>query len=163
VPLPLDLREQLKKHKDARLEVCPSERALLNALLSAWQRYFLVIVAADAVADQIGMYDPDVLVAHNFYGFDLDVMLHRMQELKIASWYRLGQLKKSKCVISLSLFSSLCLLDAHVRLRQDAEAADGAGFGSLVRTTQCGGWSSRVRHVPRRQGPPSQSEELLPD
>ena len=35
-----------------------------------------------------------MLVAHNFYGFDLDVLLHRMQELKIFNWDRLGRLKK---------------------------------------------------------------------
>ena len=33
-PLPLDLNDQLNKQKDARLTVCPSERALLLALLS---------------------------------------------------------------------------------------------------------------------------------
>eukprot|EP01064_Diplonema_japonicum_P024473 TRINITY_DN3503_c1_g1_i1.p1 TRINITY_DN3503_c1_g1~~TRINITY_DN3503_c1_g1_i1.p1 ORF type:complete len:1420 (+),score=393.38 TRINITY_DN3503_c1_g1_i1:80-4261(+) len=37
--------------------------------------------------------DPDVIVGHNFLSFDLDVLLHRMNDLKINTWDRLGRLR----------------------------------------------------------------------
>ena len=42
--------------------------------------------------------DPDVLVGHNFLGYDLDILLHRMKDhaFKDHSWSRLGRLKRSK-------------------------------------------------------------------
>lgn len=43
-----------------------NERSLLNFLLA-----------------KIHSIDPDVIVGHNFVGFDLDVLLHRMQRIKI--------------------------------------------------------------------------------
>lgn len=98
-PLPLDLQDQLKKQKEVRIEICQSERQLLNAMLSALLSTWCVhMLTASLFADQIQAWDPDVLVAHNFYGFDLDVLLHRMQENKTTGWYRLGQLKKGKYV-----------------------------------------------------------------
>ena len=42
--------------------LCGSERALLNHLLN-----------------KLHQLDPDVLVGHNISGFDLDVLLHRLQ------------------------------------------------------------------------------------
>ena len=39
--------------------------------------------------------DPDVIVGHNFLGFDLDVLLHRMKANKVEFWSRLGRLKRS--------------------------------------------------------------------
>ncbi|KAI7905471.1 DNA polymerase family B-domain-containing protein [Cokeromyces recurvatus] len=40
------------------------------------------------------MYDPDIIVGHNFAGFDLDVLLHRMKDLNVQQWHRLGRLKR---------------------------------------------------------------------
>lgn len=42
------------------------------------------------------LYDPDVIVGHNFTNFDLDILLHRMKELDILNWSRLGRRKRSK-------------------------------------------------------------------
>ena len=39
--------------------------------------------------------DPDILIGHNFTGFDLDVLLHQMREHKVDHWSRLGRLKRS--------------------------------------------------------------------
>ena len=50
--------------------VVRNERALLDAVLEALDRV-----------------DPDVLVGHNI-SFDLDVLLHRMSENRVASWVR---------------------------------------------------------------------------
>lgn len=46
-------------------------------------------------SDRLLAYDPDVIVGHNFYSFDLDVLLHRMK-IHGTSWSRLGRLKRSK-------------------------------------------------------------------
>ncbi|KAI5077505.1 hypothetical protein GOP47_0007329 [Adiantum capillus-veneris] len=57
-----------------------SERALLNHLLI-----------------KLHQLDPDVLVGHNISGFDLDVLLHRLQASKVQSniWSKIGRLKRS--------------------------------------------------------------------
>ncbi len=47
-----------------------SERALLGFLLA-----------------KIGIIDPDVIIGHDISGFDLDVLLHRMVQNKIPSWW----------------------------------------------------------------------------
>ncbi|XP_024534663.1 DNA polymerase alpha catalytic subunit [Selaginella moellendorffii] len=58
-----------------------SERALLNCLMI-----------------KLHQLDPDVLVGHNISGFDLDVLLHRLQACKVPSnvWSRVGRLKRSQ-------------------------------------------------------------------
>ena len=38
--------------------------------------------------------DPDVIVGHNFIGFDLDVLLHRMRDANTDNWSRLGRLRR---------------------------------------------------------------------
>lgn len=45
---------------------------------------------------RIHMCDPDIIVGHNFAGFDLDVLLHRMKALSIQHWHRLGRLKRKQ-------------------------------------------------------------------
>ncbi|KAG0199110.1 DNA-directed DNA polymerase alpha catalytic subunit pol1 [Mortierella sp. GBA30] len=55
-----------------------SERTLLNLLLA-----------------NIFNTDPDVIVGHNFVGFDLDVLLHRMKHTKADHWSRIGRLRRT--------------------------------------------------------------------
>ncbi|KAF9429224.1 DNA-directed DNA polymerase alpha catalytic subunit pol1, partial [Entomortierella beljakovae] len=55
----------------------PSEFALLNRLLA-----------------RIRSADPDVIVGHNFVGFDLDVLLHRMKRTKVLNWSSIGRLNR---------------------------------------------------------------------
>ncbi|XP_060192416.1 DNA polymerase alpha catalytic subunit isoform X1 [Lycium barbarum] len=57
-----------------------SERALLNRLML-----------------ELHKLDSDVLIGHNISGFDLDVLLHRVQACKVPSimWSRIGRLKRS--------------------------------------------------------------------
>eukprot|EP01114_Cavostelium_apophysatum_P017174 TRINITY_DN5038_c0_g1_i2.p1 TRINITY_DN5038_c0_g1~~TRINITY_DN5038_c0_g1_i2.p1 ORF type:complete len:1439 (+),score=499.62 TRINITY_DN5038_c0_g1_i2:132-4448(+) len=45
--------------------------------------------------EKLEQIDPDVLVGHNFIGFDLDVLLHRFKECKVQYWSRLGRYKRS--------------------------------------------------------------------
>lgn len=56
----------------------PNERALLTCLLTRLQ----------------GL-DPDVLVGHNISAFDLNVLLHRLQQHKLPIWSRVGRLKRN--------------------------------------------------------------------
>ena len=57
----------------------PNERALLTMLVM-----------------KLKDLDVDAFVGHNFSGFDLDVLLHRMKELKVPHWACLGRLKRTK-------------------------------------------------------------------
>lgn len=55
-----------------------SERLLLSSLLA-----------------YIRNMDPDVVVGHNFVGFDLDVLLHRMKHIKVDLWSSIGRLRRN--------------------------------------------------------------------
>lgn len=57
-----------------QLQQMPNERAMLNRLFS-----------------QIGIWDPDVVVGHNAWGFDMDVLLARCVTLKVPSWSKIGR------------------------------------------------------------------------
>ncbi|XP_072033839.1 DNA polymerase alpha catalytic subunit-like [Amphiura filiformis] len=73
---PYDFKEVIKR-QDAKVEVMATERALLG--------YFLA---------KVHKIDPDVIVGHDIYGFDLDVLLHRINANKIPHWSRIGRLKR---------------------------------------------------------------------
>ena len=68
-----------RRNGGAILAMQPNERALLTMLVC-----------------RLKELDPDVFVGHNFAGFDLDVLLHRMQALKVPHWSSLGRLKRSR-------------------------------------------------------------------
>lgn len=42
---------------------------------------------------EIQRTDPDMIVGHNFMGFDLDVLLHRLAANNIGNWSRIGKLR----------------------------------------------------------------------
>lgn len=77
-PLAADIEQASKKNRIA-VQVEGSERALLGFFLG-----------------RLHLLDPDVLVGHNFSGFDLDVLLHRMKDLSVPNWSRLGRLRRNK-------------------------------------------------------------------
>ncbi|KAI8375408.1 DNA polymerase family B-domain-containing protein [Choanephora cucurbitarum] len=79
-PYPANFMESVnfeKKKNGFSIQVEKTETSLLNYLIA-----------------RIQMCDPDVIVGHNFAGFDLDVLLHRMKALNIQHWHRLGRLKR---------------------------------------------------------------------
>ncbi|KAI8373058.1 DNA polymerase family B-domain-containing protein [Radiomyces spectabilis] len=78
-PYPAGFTDLVAKEKQAGfpVQVERSESALLNYLLA-----------------RIYTSDPDVIVGHNFAGFDLDVLLHRMKALNTPQWHKLGRLKR---------------------------------------------------------------------
>lgn len=73
---PFDLRTALQQKKRA-VELSGSERSLLAFFLA-----------------KVSVIDPDVIVGHNLFGFDLDVLLHRIRQHKITQWSRLGRLRR---------------------------------------------------------------------
>ncbi|KAJ2718332.1 DNA-directed DNA polymerase alpha catalytic subunit pol1, partial [Coemansia sp. Benny D115] len=78
-PWPADferLRQTQARH-GLSIDAVRSEAALLNLFTALLKRI-----------------DPDVLAAHNFYGFDLDVLLHRMQSQRTDGWSKLGRLRR---------------------------------------------------------------------
>ncbi|ORX91154.1 hypothetical protein K493DRAFT_409457 [Basidiobolus meristosporus CBS 931.73] len=78
MPYPVGFSDQVQKQK-WKLEISRTERALLNYLIAI-----------------IHKADPDVIVGHNFVGFDLDVLLHRMKANKVDHWSRLGRLRRTQ-------------------------------------------------------------------
>ncbi|KAF9357147.1 DNA-directed DNA polymerase alpha catalytic subunit pol1 [Mortierella sp. NVP85] len=77
IPFPPMFDDKIKK---SRVEIVKlmSERMLLNNLLA-----------------HIRNTDPDVVVGHNFVGFDLDVLLHRLKHTKIDQWSSIGRLRRT--------------------------------------------------------------------
>lgn len=63
--------------KMPQLRKMPNERALLSMLVT-----------------QIGLWDPDVLVGHNAWGHDIQVLLARCVEHKIKFWSKFGRHRK---------------------------------------------------------------------
>lgn len=57
-----------------QLQQMPNERAMLNRLFT-----------------QIGVWDPDVIVGHNAWGFDMDILLSRCIFWKVPSWSKVGR------------------------------------------------------------------------
>ncbi|XP_048588403.1 DNA polymerase alpha catalytic subunit [Nematostella vectensis] len=74
---PFDFKDIIKK-KHLKIDVMASERALLAFVVA-----------------KIHKIDPDVLVGHDIFGFDLDILLHRISACKIPQWSRIGRLKRS--------------------------------------------------------------------
>ncbi|GJJ73079.1 DNA polymerase alpha subunit A [Entomortierella parvispora] len=76
-PFPPGFDSVIERSK-IKIQKLPSERALLNMLLA-----------------RISNSDPDVIVGHNFVGFDLDVLLHRMKHNKADHWSKIGRLRRT--------------------------------------------------------------------
>ena len=66
-----DLTKALEKHNKtaAKVDKMDSERALLGFLLA-----------------KIGKIDPDIIIGHDVFGFDMEVLLHRTVLNKIPNW-----------------------------------------------------------------------------
>ncbi|XP_056004368.1 DNA polymerase alpha catalytic subunit-like [Ostrea edulis] len=77
---PFDFREKLQKEgKKLKVEMLPTERALMGFILA-----------------KIHKVDPDVIVGHDIFGFDLDLILHRINANKVPHWSKIGRLKRTK-------------------------------------------------------------------
>ena len=76
---PHDLTNEIKAAGPIGVEKCANERALLNV-------FFL----------RVFNEDPDILASHNLFGFEFDVLLSRAQANKLATWNKLGRLRRTK-------------------------------------------------------------------
>eukprot|EP01130_Rhizamoeba_saxonica_P000657 TRINITY_DN10603_c0_g1_i1.p1 TRINITY_DN10603_c0_g1~~TRINITY_DN10603_c0_g1_i1.p1 ORF type:complete len:1271 (+),score=266.22 TRINITY_DN10603_c0_g1_i1:39-3851(+) len=69
----------------------------IKTAIEATQKPILVEPNENVLLRQLLTYiydiDPDMIVGHNFLGYDLDVLLHRMKALKVNGWSRLGRLR----------------------------------------------------------------------
>jgi DNA polymerase alpha subunit A len=74
---PRDLDSELRSWMPQLVQM-PNERALLN-------RFFT----------QLGLWDPDVIVGHNSWGYDLEVLLSRCIENKVPAWSKIGRTRRS--------------------------------------------------------------------
>ncbi|XP_045146690.1 DNA polymerase alpha catalytic subunit isoform X1 [Echinops telfairi] len=74
---PYDFKEIIMQKK-MKLEIASTERTLLGFFLA-----------------KVHKIDPDVIVGHNIYGFDLEVLLQRINACKVPHWSKIGRLKRS--------------------------------------------------------------------
>uniref|UniRef100_A0A8C5LWH3 DNA polymerase n=1 Tax=Leptobrachium leishanense TaxID=445787 RepID=A0A8C5LWH3_9ANUR len=74
---PYDHKEAVKR-KNANVEIALTERTLLGFFLA-----------------KIHKIDPDVIVGHDIYGFDLEVLLQRINACKVPFWSKIGRLRRS--------------------------------------------------------------------
>eukprot|EP00112_Aurelia_sp_Birch-Aquarium-sp1_P010022 Seg2162.5 transcript_id=Seg2162.5/GoldUCD/mRNA.D3Y31 product="DNA polymerase alpha catalytic subunit" protein_id=Seg2162.5/GoldUCD/D3Y31 len=75
--LPYDFAKVIQNEKRP-IQTVTSERSLLGLFLA-----------------RIQMIDPDVIVGHDVTGFDLDVLLHRINANKVPHWSKIGRLKRA--------------------------------------------------------------------
>ncbi|BFZ06575.1 hypothetical protein BsWGS_09614 [Bradybaena similaris] len=76
---PFDFRDQVMKQSGRmKVEITPGERGLIGFLLA-----------------KIHKLDPDLLVGHDIYGFDLDLLLHRISANKVPHWSKISRLKRT--------------------------------------------------------------------
>jgi DNA polymerase alpha subunit A len=73
---PWDLQRTVSSDKRIKLEICATERALLNYLIA-----------------RLHSIDADVIVGHNIAAFDIAVLLQRLSVCKVAHWSKLGRMR----------------------------------------------------------------------
>ncbi|KAJ8794650.1 hypothetical protein J1605_003121 [Eschrichtius robustus] len=66
------------ENENVKVEVAATERTLLGFFLA-----------------KIHKIDPDIIVGHNIYGFELEVLLQRINVCKVPYWSKIGRLKRS--------------------------------------------------------------------
>mmetsp|Transcript_8937 Transcript_8937/g.20092 ORF Transcript_8937/g.20092 Transcript_8937/m.20092 type:complete len:1678 (-) Transcript_8937:137-5170(-) len=74
---PRDMEKEIKEMPG--LSKSPNERALLSRLFA-----------------QLGTWDPDVIVSHNGWGHDIDVLLNRCVHLKVSMWSKIGRRRQMR-------------------------------------------------------------------
>ncbi|MCJ8745884.1 hypothetical protein PDJAM_G00135430 [Pangasius djambal] len=74
---PYDFKDAVKK-KNGIVEIAATERTLLGFFLA-----------------KLHKIDPDVLVGHDILGFDLEVLLQRINMCKVPFWSKIGRLRRA--------------------------------------------------------------------
>jgi DNA polymerase alpha subunit A len=85
------------KSEKSKILTMANERMLLANLLG-WLRHSFIWseTPTDVISVTLQKYDPDVIVGHEFLGVTLDVLLHRLRELKVDHWSRIGRFRRTK-------------------------------------------------------------------
>lgn len=73
---PYDFKDAIRK-KNGKVEIAATERTLLGFFLAKMHKI-----------------DPDVLVGHDIFGFDLEVLLQRITVCKVPHWSKIGRLRR---------------------------------------------------------------------
>jgi len=94
--LPRDLDTEIKSSFPGLMKM-PNERALLSRLMA-----------------QIGLWDPDILVGHNAWGYDMEVLLTRCVENKVMGWTKMGRRRNISTPKGSNMFSGKEWLIGHV-------------------------------------------------
>ncbi|KAL0579487.1 DNA-directed DNA polymerase alpha catalytic subunit pol1 [Marasmius crinis-equi] len=76
---PSNFEAHAKANGKALVSCMKNERMLLSSLLAALHKA-----------------DPDIIVGHDFLGVSLDVLLHRLRDLKVDHWSRLGRFRRKR-------------------------------------------------------------------
>uniref|UniRef100_A0A673NKA7 DNA polymerase n=1 Tax=Sinocyclocheilus rhinocerous TaxID=307959 RepID=A0A673NKA7_9TELE len=74
---PYDFKEAVRK-KNGIVEIAGTERTLLGFFLAKMHKI-----------------DPDVLVGHDIFGFELEVLLQRISVCKVPHWSKIGRLRRA--------------------------------------------------------------------
>ncbi|KAG7275055.1 LOW QUALITY PROTEIN: hypothetical protein CRUP_001775 [Coryphaenoides rupestris] len=74
---PYDFKEAVRK-KNGKVEIAATERTLLGFFLAKMHKV-----------------DADVLVGHDIFGFDLEVLLQRINYCKVPHWSKIGRLRRA--------------------------------------------------------------------
>ncbi|XP_061569459.1 DNA polymerase alpha catalytic subunit isoform X2 [Cololabis saira] len=74
---PYDFKDAVRK-KNGKVEIAATERTLLGFFLAKMHKI-----------------DPDVLVGHDIFGFDLEVLLQRINACKVPHWSKIGRLRRA--------------------------------------------------------------------
>ncbi|XP_029955043.1 DNA polymerase alpha catalytic subunit isoform X3 [Salarias fasciatus] len=74
---PYDFKEAVRK-KNGKVEIAATERTLLGFFLAKMHKI-----------------DPDMLVGHDIFGFDLEVLLQRISVCKVPHWSKVGRLRRA--------------------------------------------------------------------
>ncbi|KAI9509680.1 hypothetical protein F5148DRAFT_1185768 [Russula earlei] len=76
---PPGFEAKVKSNAKGLISPMSNERMLLNSLLVTLHKA-----------------DPDIVVGHDFLGVSLDILLHRMRQLKADHWSRIGRFRRTK-------------------------------------------------------------------
>ena len=71
--------EQEARQGRTKIQALKYERMVLNSFLA-----------------QVHLNDPDVVLSYDFAGTNLDILLHRMKDLKCEQWSKMGRLRRTK-------------------------------------------------------------------
>lgn len=77
--MPYDFEKAIREKRDMLIQYFANERQMIEAFIA-----------------KIYQLDPDLMVAHNLCGGMFDLLLSRIQQLKINHWSRIGRLKKNQ-------------------------------------------------------------------